>query len=99
MATLATVKLRNRLRAIRPDLVVEIKNVRVNGQLRGCSGFVRDPARDRIVYVDTEAGFQRRDEALYRTASSMRDYTGGRNLFTSFDELPHAIVDLLERAA
>lgn len=97
MPSLSSVKLRNRLRAIRPDLVIEIKNVRVNGQLRGCSGFVKNPANDHIVYVNTEDNL-RSGEALYRTAESMKDYRGGRNRFAAHEELPDAIVDLLDHA-
>jgi hypothetical protein len=33
---------------------------------------------------------------LYRTASSLRDYTGGPNRFSSIEDLPTAIIDLFD---
>lgn len=93
MAPLAATKLRNALRRIDPDLEVKLKNIRVNSDLRGCSGFVVDPATSKVVYVNTESlsGTQ----AMLRTATSTRDFTGGRNHFVTHDELPGAVVDLL----
>ena len=53
-----------------------LKNISVNGDKRGCSGFI---ARgDAIVYVNTEVlggGY------LYRTAAHMKDYSGGVNRY------------------
>jgi hypothetical protein len=55
---------------------VHLKNISVNGDKRGCSGFI---ARgDAIVYVNTEVlggGY------LYRTAAHMKDYSGGVNRY------------------
>ena len=55
--------------------VCALKNIAVNGDKRGCSGFIsRDGV---IVYVNTEPcgslGY------MYRTAAHMKDYTGGVN--------------------
>jgi len=47
-ALLAT-KLRNELRAIKPNFQVQLRNVDVNGVKMGCSGFVTDPATGRVV--------------------------------------------------
>lgn len=56
--------------------VCALKNIAVNGDKRGCSGFIaRDGA---IVYVNTEVlggGY------LYRTAAHMKDYSGGVNQY------------------
>lgn len=55
---------------------VQLKNVSVNGDKRGCTGFIQSGAR--IVYVNTEVlggGY------LYRTAEHMKDYTGGTNRY------------------
>ena len=56
--------------------VCALKNIAVNGDKRGCSGFIsRDSA---IVYVNTEVlggGY------LYRTATHLKDYTGGVNRY------------------
>jgi len=65
-------KLKNRFLSTN---TVTLKNISVNGDKRGCSGFIqRDTA---IVYVNTEPcgslGY------MYRTAKHLKDYTGGVN--------------------
>jgi hypothetical protein len=55
---------------------VALKNISINGDKRGCSGFIQ--RGDAIVYVNTEVlggGY------LYRTAAHMKDYTGGVNRY------------------
>jgi hypothetical protein len=99
MATnaLAMTKLKNRILAIDPDLVVELRNIRVNGVLFGCSGFITDPRSGRIVYVNTDHNHGTRwDQPYYRTATSTRDYTGGQNHFTTYAKLPALAVALLK---
>jgi hypothetical protein len=65
-------KLKNRFSAAH---VVALKNIRVNADVRGCSGFIA--LNGAIVYVNTEPcgslGY------MYRTATHMKDYTGGVN--------------------
>jgi len=93
----AVVKLRNDLRKLRPNLVVNLHNVRVNAALFGCSGFVTDPNTGRIVYVSTDHNhFLMYDRALYRTAESDHDYTGGVNHEAKYADLPAAVIRLLE---
>ena len=99
MYTLNAVKLRNQLHAIRPTLVVELKNVRVNGILQGCSGFVTDPATGRVVYVSTDRNHGTVSTALVRTALHNRDYVGGRNQFAQWDDTASMAVRLLDSAA
>lgn len=56
--------------------VCALKNISVNGDKRGCSGFIQ--RGDAIVYVNTEVlggGY------LYRTAAHLKDYTGGVNRY------------------
>jgi hypothetical protein len=73
---------------------VALKNISVNGDKRGCSGFIqRDGA---VVYVNTEVlggGY------LYRTAAHMKDYTGGVNRYAR--DLPGLVagINSLLRAA
>lgn len=102
---LSATKLRNALRRVRPDLVIQLKNIRINGRLDGCSGFITDPDTNKIVYtrVDCSGDPFRplRTAALYRTAAHDRDYTGGRNNFADdhpdgLDGLPQRIIELLE---
>ena len=97
MAPLAMTKLRNRLLAIQPDLIVDLHNVRVNGVTFGCSGFVTDPQTGHIVYVNTDHNHMTRyNNAYYRTAESTSDYTGGRNHFATYADLPERVVALLK---
>jgi len=83
-------KLRNRFLSTH---TVTLKNISVNGDKRGCSGFI---ARgDRIVYVNTEPfgslGY------MYRTAKHFKDYSGGVNKWAKdLDSLVHGIDTLLK---
>jgi hypothetical protein len=66
-------KLRNRFLSTHN---VTLKNISVNGDKRGCSGFIEREGA--IVYVNTEVlggGY------LYRTAKHLKDYSGGVNQY------------------
>ena len=71
---------------------VTLKNIRVNDDKRGCSGFI---SRDNnIVYVNTEyfgsLGY------MYRTAKNLKDYSGGTNYFAKdLESLVNGINQLL----
>jgi hypothetical protein len=85
-------KLKNRFS---PAHVVNLKNIRVNDDKRGCSGFIS--LGDRIVYVNTEPcgslGY------MYRTAQTTRDYTGGINQWAKdLDSLVAGVNQLLKGA-
>jgi len=72
MLLLAT-KLKNQFSSVHQ---VHLKNISVNGDKRGCSGFIQ--RGDAIVYVNTEVlggGY------LYRTAAHLKDYSGGVNRY------------------
>jgi hypothetical protein len=59
-----------------PAHSVALKNISVNGDKRGCSGFIS--LGGAIVYVNTEVlggGY------LYRTAKHLKDYSGGVNRY------------------
>jgi hypothetical protein len=92
-------KVKNRLKALRPDLVPTLHNERVNGALLGCSGFITDPATGRVVYISTDNNHGTVREALYRTAKSTRDYTGGRNHFCPFGWIVENAIELLDASA
>jgi X-X-X-Leu-X-X-Gly heptad repeat protein len=71
---------------------VALKNISVNGDKRGCSGFVS--LNGAIVYINTEQcgtlGY------LYRTAENLKDYTGGANKFAkSVESLVSGVNQLL----
>lgn len=90
---LTAVKLRNQFLKLDPTLSVELKNIRVNGSLFGCSGFISDGTR--WVYVNTDHNHHTRRDALYRTASGPRDYTGGPNHFVNYEHLAEEAIRLL----
>ena len=82
-------KLKNRFS---PAHVVALKNIRVNDDKRGCSGFIS--LAGAIVYVNTEPcgslGY------MYRTAAHLKDYTGGVNRWArDLDSLVKGINELL----
>ena len=76
-------KLKNRF--IAATHTFALKNISVNGDKRGCSGFIQ--RGDKIVYVNTEPcgslGY------MYRTAEHLKDYTGGTNLWAK--DLPSLV--------
>ena len=86
-------KLKNRFSSAHQ---VHLKNIRVNDDKRGCSGFIQKG--DAIVYVNTEPcgslGY------MYRTAAHLKDYTGGRNMWArDLDSLVAGINQLLKGGA
>ena len=101
MYTLNAVKLRNSIHALAPDLKVELRNVRINGALQGCSGFVTDPDTGRVVYVSTDRNHGTVRDILVRVARHTKDYVGGPNTFTPYeaDAAASGIVALIQSAA
>jgi hypothetical protein len=90
MPIILSTKLKNRFS---PDYVVTLRNITINGDKRGCSGFISHG--DAIVYVNTEyfssLGY------MYRTAESRNDYTGGVNRWAKdLDSLVAGVVQLLD---
>lgn len=86
-------KLKNRFTSVHH---VHLKNIRVNDDKRGCSGFIQKG--DAIVYVNTERcgslGY------MYRTVAHLKDYTGGVNRWAKdLDSLVQGINQLLKGAA
>lgn len=98
MNTINTVKLRNLLRTANPDLVIDIRNVRINGNLQGCVGFVTDPRTGRVVYVSTDRNHGTISTALVRVARDTKDYTGGRNHHITYtpEAVAHSILSMLK---
>lgn len=94
---ISCVKVRNRFSKFYPELDTELKNIRVNRELRGCSGFIFNPSTEKYVYISTEVdpgapAFSVLNQGyLYREAESDSDYTGGRNHFADdLDSLVHS---------
>ena len=69
----------------------KIKDININGQKRGCSGFITNAETGKVCYIDTEPFFNggsgsglfgSRDKAIMmRTAENIKDYRGGVNHF------------------
>lgn len=96
---ISSLKLRNRLHKVNPDLEVILKNVRINGVLHGASGFVVHPETEKVVYVSTDVNHGiNADKALYRNARDTKDYRGSRNRYSAYDadEIALDVVELLE---
>ena len=93
----SAVKTKNKILAIDDTLIVELRNVKINGALFGCSGFITDPKTSKVVYINTDHNHHTVREALYRTAKDNKDYTGGQNNFASFDDIAAKAVQLLKR--
>jgi len=82
-------KLKNRFT---PAHAVALKNIRVNADKRGCSGFISlDGAH---VYVNTEPCGNL--GLMYRTAKHTKDWTGGPNRWAKdLDSLVRGVNELL----
>lgn len=82
-------KLKNRFS---PEYAVSLKNISVNGDKRGCSGFIQ--LGNSIAYVNTEVlggGY------LYRSAKHLKDYEGGVNRYArDLDSLVSGIKSILK---
>ena len=80
-------KLKNLFKGLPFD--VEVKNININGQKRGCSGFITNNLTGKICYITTEPFFDRKSGSglfgnsnfaiMMRTAESTKDYEGGVN--------------------
>lgn len=68
---------------------IYVKNININGQKRGCSGFIKNTETGKICYITTEPFFNGKGgSGLYdnpnmaimmRMAKDLKDYTGGLN--------------------
>jgi hypothetical protein len=95
--TMSMTQLKNRLIKFDPELKIELRNQRINGQLQGCSGFITSTWTGKVAYVSTDCNHQASlGQALFRTARDTRDFTGGQNRFASYDELPTALFELVK---
>lgn len=74
-----------------------LHNIIVNGQKRGCSGFIVNPENNVTIYIDTEKSVFL-SGLLVRYARDCKDYTGCHNTFTknrSLDALTETISTML----
>lgn len=86
-------KLMNRIKKADSDVENNISNIIINGNKRGCSGFIWK--NDRYIYINTESIFNE-NRVLFRTAEHNKDYSGGHNQWSSdYDEAVRRIVKYL----
>lgn len=81
MSILST-KLRNEIKKSAPgrNYTFLLKNIRINGEARGCSGFIINEDNGLVVYVSTESIPWNDDlRFMYRYARTTKDYTGSHN--------------------
>lgn len=87
--------IKNRLKKIAPEVVPHLRNVRINGHLHGCSGFLEDRATGNIVYLSTDLNHGASTKTLYRNAAHLKDFRDGRNRFCEPGEITEHAVALL----
>ena len=93
-------------RQIKPKLApwwdAKLRNVRINGNLVGCTGFVTEKKSGKVIYLTTDFGTapapSYKTRVMYRTARNDRDYTGGRNRYCEIDELSQELTDLFHQS-
>jgi hypothetical protein len=79
---MSTRQVRNAVKTL--NLVLETgKDIKINGDFRGSSGFITNAAKNIFVYYNTESSClsSLAGKILVRAAKSACDYTGGRNEF------------------
>ncbi len=94
---LFAVRLKKEIAKIAPNYQPKLRNVVVNGQKRGCSGFVSNPENGKTVYVNTESSCYQplSGKALVRYAKSDTDYSGSHNEFVPVERTAEAICKML----
>ena len=75
-----SVKLKNELKKICDGMSLEfkLKNISVNGQKRGCSGFIKNNENGKILYINTESSCYSplSKKTMFRYANDFNDFSG-----------------------
>lgn len=89
-------ELTKRIKEIDESLSCNLKNIRINGILKGCSGFVFSEETGKFVYVLAEID-NYVNKPMYRIARHGKDYSsvGERNRYAEYSNLAKEIVELL----
>lgn len=99
-------KLKNKIckRIPKEDLHFALRNININGEKRGCSGFVTYLPTGRCVYVDTEPSVLAcKENMMYRYARDEKDYSSSHadfdasNVWTTADALASDIATALTK--
>lgn len=84
-------------------LRITVKNIRINGASRGCSGHITYLPTGRCVYINTEPSLTAPVKLLYRYAMDEKDFSSNRpghnfpNLYTTEENLAFSVARLLLR--
>lgn len=80
------------------DYEYYLSNIAINGRKVGCSGFIKNPRTNLILYVNTEGSSYQplADKIMYRYAKDLNDYTGGSNKWAKKEDIGEDLVFLLE---
>ena len=100
MNVIMSVKLKNAInKAYGKPLEFKLSNISVNGDKRGCSGFVKNPENGVVVYVNTEKSVLKSLGYLVRYARDFKDYTGTRNRNDHFslEDIVEEVCEMLNR--
>ena len=99
MKPVLSVKLKNLIKKEKPEGNFEffIRNIVINDEKRGCSGFIRNKDNNSVVYVTTEECCGMTNQFMCRYADHIKDFTGYRNRWgKGVDRLIDEIIKLLE---
>lgn len=78
-------KLKNSIHKNKPGMNFYLRNININDNKKGCSGFIENPTNNIIIYVNTDTGNNR---FMYRYADNVTDFSGHQNQWAqSYDEL------------
>lgn len=94
---ITSIKLKNALLKLFNENEVDIKltNTKINGQIRGCYGFITNKKTNLVVYVNTENPVSLDKKYMYRFAENTNDFSGYLNRWSdSLEELTRDIFDL-----
>jgi hypothetical protein len=91
-------KVKNAINKTKPNFFVfNLNNIRINGQLRGCSGFITNPENDAIVYINTEKSVMDGNSMLFRYARHEKDYQGLTNRWATTNDFIPSVIAALQK--
>lgn len=98
-SAILVVKVKNAVKKKLGDgIEFKLRNTIINGDKRGCCGFIQNPENGVTVYIDTEFGCT--TPMYYRYARDMKDFTGCHNNWAhDLDELVDGICECLNNPA
>lgn len=91
-------KLKNEVMKQKPGMEYYLKNININKVKKGCSGFIKNPDNNVIVYVTTDENTVGPEAYMCRYADSTTDYRGYRNIWANgLDQLVTQICNMLDK--